>query len=323
MSSNIAKEYIDFSGECIYQYMRLIIGNKVSKANFKQLLAVYNGVKYYNYYPSVSRSFNGNVSHYLKEKIDDLYLNLSPQYKNDLFSFLKQVFCLDNVHEDQIESALLPISSSAKDLENPNETIKELNRLIKENIHKKVNFLNSFKSDVFNLIYTRTSNPKVSLTSLNYEIKFPVLYSETAIRNVYNSGVIDEQRLFIEYNLITVKILKEIINNDFITKYIVDFPYSIFGKKAKKNRLFNIINNDAIKEKLIIKMSYVNYNEHEDQVVEMLQNGFKMAVELDNDIVLTKMNIKKLKIFEYIIIHEEEKAKEFEEIKEKIIIVRK
>ena len=321
MSINIAKKYIDFSNECLIQYAKMIAGSRISKANFKEILTTYNGVRYYNYYSNVSRNKNSNLNFYLNEKMHDLYSEYSEEKIRSLTELVKFILNLDFIRLDQIEGAVLTATALRKDKTGDSEFSHNLTKLLKENLTRKLKYLGEFKSDVFSLKYTRTNNSKVALVSLNYDIKFPVLYSETAIKKVYNSGVIDEQKLFIEYSLISVKILKEIINNDFISKYIVEFPYSIFDKKGKKARLFNLIDNDAIKEKLIIKMDSLQYELNQDAVIEMIQNGYKMAIELNYNFDFNKNNLKRLEIFEYIIVNSDDASKI--EFKNKIIIAGK
>jgi len=318
MSVNIAKKYIDFSNQCLIQYLKMIVGGKVSQANFKKILITYNGARYYNYYQSVSHNKNSNVNYYVDETIKDLYSEYSNERIKDISNLIKFVLRLDFVHLDQVEGAVLEASALRTDKTDENEFSEKLTKLLKDNLSRKLKFLSEFKTDTFKLNYTRTMNPKVTLVSLDYDIKFPVLYSNIAIKKVYNSGIIDEQKLFIEYNLIAVKIMKEIINNDFMSKYIVDFPYSIFDKKAKKNRLFNIIDSDAIKEKLIIKMDSLQFELNQDAVIEMIQNGYKMAIELNYNFDFNKNNLKRLEIFEYILVKPEDAEKI--DYKNKIIV---
>ena len=318
MSINIAKKYIDFSNECLIQYMKLIGGSKISKANFKEILATYNGVRYYNYYPIVSHNKNSNLNYYINEKMRELYPEYSSAKVKGLTDLVKFILGLDFIHLDQIEGAVLTAESIRDDKKQEIDFQQELTKLLKENMNRKIKYLNGFKSDTFTLNYLKTNNPKVALVDLSYDIKFPVLYSETAIKKVYNSGIIDEQKLFIEYSLISIKILKEIINNDFVSKYIVDFPYSIFDKKSKKTRLFTLIDNDAIKEKLVIKMNSLEYEKNQDAVIEMLQAGYKLAIELDSNFDFGKNNVKRLEVFEYIIVDKNNADKI--DFKDKIII---
>ena len=321
MSINIAKKYIEFSNDCLIQYMKMVGGSKISKANFKEILATYNGVRYYNYYPALSHNKNSNLNYHLNEKMHDLYSAYSEERIRKLTNLVRFILSLDFVHLDQIEGAVLTAESIRDDKkQNPNFQ-QEFADLLKENLTRKLKYLSAFKSDVFTLKYTGTNNNKVALVSLVYDIKFPVLYSETAIKKVYNSGIIDEQKLFIEYSLITVKILKEIINNDFSSKYIVDFPYSIFNKKAKKNRLFTLIDSDAVREKIIIKIDSLQYELNQDAVIEMIQNGYKMAIELSYNFDFNKNNLKRLEVFEYIIVDSENASKI--SYRDKIIIARK
>ena len=320
MSINIAKKYIDFSNQCLIQYLKLIIGGKVSQANFKKILTTYNNVRYYNYYPTMSNSKSSNLNYYLNETISGLYPDYSREKLKEISNLIKFVLNLDFIHYDQIEGAVLTATTIRTDKTDENEFVNKLTKLLKENMNRKQKYLDSFRTDVFRLRYERTYNPKVTLVDLDYDIKFPALYSAVAIQKVYKSGIIDEQKLFIEYTLLAVKVLKEIINNDFVSRYIVDFPYTIFSKKTKKNRLFTLIDSDALKDKIIIKMDSTEFEKNQDAVVEMIQAGYKMAIELNYNFDFSPTNLKRLDMFEYIIVSHEDASKL--DYKNKIIIRR-
>lgn len=320
MSINIAKKYIDFSNQCLIQYLKLIIGGKVSQANFKKILTTYNNVRYYNYYPMVSSNKSSNLNYYLNKTIYELYPTYSHEKLQGISELVRFVLSLDFIHFDQIEGAVLTATALRTDKTDETEFVSKLTKLLKENMNRKNKYLDSFKTDIFRLHYEKTYNSKVTLVDLDYDIKFPTLYSAFAIKKVYNSGIIDEQKLFIEYTLLAVKTLKEVINNDFGSRYIVDFPYTIFRKKTKKTRLFTLIDSDALKEKIIVKMDSSQFELNQDAVIEMIQAGFKMAIEINANFEFNKSNLKLLEIFEYIIVSHEDASKI--EYKNKVIIRR-
>ena len=54
----------------------------------------------------------------------------------------------------------------------------------------------------FILSFQKTNIKRLENISIDYDIKFPKLYSEYAIDKVFNSGVIGEDKIFIEYYLV-------------------------------------------------------------------------------------------------------------------------
>ena len=90
--------------------------------------------------------------------------------------------------------------------------------------------------------------------------------------------------------------------------------------KTKKTRLFTLIDSDALKEKIIVKMDSSQFELNQDAVIEMIQAGFKMAIEINANFEFNKSNLKLLEIFEYIIVSHEDASKI--EYKNKVIIRR-
>ena len=82
----------------------------------------------------------------------------------------------------------------------------------------------------FILSFQKTNIKRLENISIDYDIKFPKLYSEYAIDKVFNSGVIGEDKIFIEYYLVCSNILKKIIAGDFSFNYLVDFDINMRDK---------------------------------------------------------------------------------------------
>ena len=64
---------------------------------------------------------------------------------------------------------------------------------------------------------------KTHNVSLDYWFQIPKLYSEYAIDKVYNTDTINEDKMYIEYYIVTSKLLTEITNFDFSNNYLIDF----------------------------------------------------------------------------------------------------
>ena len=98
---------------------------------------------------------------------------------------------------------------------------------------------------------------------------------------------------------------------------IVDFPISIFEKEQKLNRLINIIDNEIVKNNIIIKFKYSDYLVNKDQINTWIKDGFQVAVKIDEEYNYDDSSKIWLDIFTYVIV-DTNKQNFFDE--EKVII---
>ncbi len=146
-------------------------------------------------------------------------------------------------------------------------------------------------------------------------MKFSTIFSATAIERAFNTGTTSEDKLFVEYNMISAQIIKDIIKGNFKKQYIVEFADSLFEKKQKITRLLNIIDNSALQDKLSIKIRHETFLKYRDDAYEMLRSGYKIALIADETIDTDRAELEKLKMFKYILINKD--APYYEEITRK------
>ena len=84
-------------------------------------------------------------------------------------------------------------------------------------------------------------------------------------------------------------------------------------------RLFKIIDNDLIKDRLIFKVTYKDYKNNEINIKNMIKNGYKIAVIIDNEFTINDKILLQLDMFYYIIINDDKLN--FKELKDKTNIV--
>ena len=193
---------------------------------------------------------------------------------------------------------------------------KLLKDLIEDDIKKKEEYLKKFDSKVFSLKLTDyNSTNEVQRVSLKYHMKFSTIFSATAIERAFNTGTTSEDKLFVEYNMISAQIIKDIIKGNFKKQYIVEFADSLFEKKQKITRLLNIIDNSALQDKLSIKIRHETFLKYREDAYEMLRSGYKIALIADETIDTDRAELEKLKMFKYILINKD--APYYEEITRK------
>lgn len=323
MANNIAKEYIDFSKKNIIKYLKVILEKYYNKTLVDSLLEEYISVRYYNNEERKFKSLEANLNYYLKEKSkvlnSDADEEMSFRIKNTFYLF-KYILYFDNVLEcESLKEKILEIDEFRNETLCLNDTlfVDNFYKLVKENELRKAKYLKSFDNEKFILDVFKTNNSKVNKLKLNNTIKFNKIYSDYSIDKVYNEGIVNEQKIFILYYLSSLLILKNVINGEYDKNYIVDFPISIFDKEQKLNRLINIIDNELVKNNIIIRFKYSDYLLYKEKISIWIKEGFQIAIEIDDKYNYDDSSKIWLDIFKYIII-DKNKQNYFD--KEKIIL---
>lgn len=307
--NNIDK-YIKFIKDYLTEYFKLIVKDKYKKIVYNEMLNTYIDIRYFNKYDKKYKQIEKNIEYYIQENLRTLIEEDNKLVKNvnELYYFFWYLLYLDNTLEyDNLDKLIDKIIIDRKEKLDLNDDItKELKSLVKESEKKKNNFFNEYLSDTFNLELKSTNIKNVYNVLLSYNIKFPKIYSSYSINRVFKSDIISEDMCFIEYNMISKVVLDNIINKEYNKEYLVDFPFIITSKKEKTNRLLNIITNDLIREIVIIKVTYEYYTKYKSFISDLIKDGVKFAVIIDDTFDYEESSIIWLNIFTYIITNKED-----------------
>lgn len=305
----VVEEYIEFSKKNILKYLKLILEKYYDKEIVECLVETYINIRYYNI-DQKTKNLEKNINYYLKQKVTEILDEKKAEKIKIIFYTFKYILYFDNVKEyDNLKNIIEEIVEYRKSISLENDEFKEeITKLIKENEKRKQKYLEAFKSDHFLLDQIKKNKKNVYFVELKNNIKFNKIYSSYSINKVYNSGLVNEQKDFIIYYQISIEILKNAIIGNFNQEYIVDFPLSILEKKQKTIRLFSIINNEMIKNSLILKFTYSSYLENKDQINEWIKEGYKVAIIIDEKYNYEEKQKMWLEIFNYIIVDQEKKG---------------
>lgn len=282
---NILDEYVSYIEKNLKNISKLTMGKYFVSKHFNELFDTYKNVRYYDAFEMKKSSFKENVIYYLNKKISDIK-NLEDLTEKNVFAFeiFSEIFLIDFDKNLSVDKYILNLSKKRKeyfDLSEDNFD-KSLANIIKELVDKKNKFMANFFSKNFEVNYYLTNLKKVYNVTISHNIKFPKLYSEYAIDKVFNFDVIGEDKLFIEYQMVNVRFLSEIIQGDFSKNYLLEFQTSIFEKKEKLVRLLRLIDNDITKENFSMKIDYSYYKNNKDTILDMINNGYNFCIFLDN-----------------------------------------
>ncbi len=317
MNCNIASEYILYSQNAIKKYLMMILEHYFDQDIYDDLINAYINTRYYNLYPKVDERLENNIVYYLKKSLqdikDDAKFRKRAKY---MFQMFKYIFCFDGVVECDSVRKLISEIKKFRMLElklvDGDFEVKFYN-LLEHDVISKKEFLESFDDKNFTMNYLKIKD-QIFDCVLEHNLKFSKLYSDYAIAKVFNSKVINEQKTFVSYPLVAVKALQDVIKGNFTKTYLIDYVFSIAGKPKKNKKLLNYIDNDIIKEKVVLKIDYADYKTDREKVYELTRRGFKVALKIDKTFVFNEETMKILTLFSYLITND---SKLYDQIKEK------
>lgn len=312
MTYNIMTEYVIYTKKFLEKFMKKYFQNAYNAKIAKEYIETYIEARYENYGGNESqRIFYRRIYSALKRKCEEMQYDLDEKElikAKNMLEVYQYVFYIDFVRPLKIELKEFVKQIYEKrlikfELENVENLQNELYQMIKKFREDKEKYLKKFESSHFELVTTKYLLVKdLYKVDLKYHFKLPYIFSDKAIEEVYNENVIFEDKIIIEYMMLTAFIIKMINEGKFNTLYLVDFPVTLFEKENKKEKVLKIISEPAIQERIRIKITNTNFEKHREEIYELMKLGYKFVLEVDDTFEVTQENIKKLSIFSYVII---------------------
>lgn len=326
MTINIINQYIELIKKQINEYMKLVFENNFNKKYCEIYTEKYINIRYYNFYEEdENNTIRTRILDNLKKVQEELEKKLYVDKKTieNIRVFYYFVLYFDNVvYYKDLEKIIQKITKlREKNLGKKNNGFdKKLYLKMAEFIKQKEEFIKKFETNEF---YIKLSNYPQKLhiyrVNLKYNIEFPLTYSNYAVEKAFATGIIDEDKLIIEYYLVTMQILKDILKQNFKKQYIVEFSSSLLKKPKKLKNLLNVINSTAVQEKLSIKIRYGKFIKNKEKVYELMRKGYKIAIVLDDTFEVNVKNLQTLDMFKYVIVNKT--FKDYKKIKDRNNII--
>ena len=113
-----------------------------------------------------------------------------------------------------------------------------------------------------------------------------------------------------------MQILKDVLKLNFKRKYILEFADTLLKKPKKIKGILNIISSSAVQDKVSLKIKYEQFIQNKEIIYDLMRNGYKITIILDNSFDVTFKNIETLQMFEFVIISRD--LKKYNEIKQEV-----
>lgn len=323
--NNLMDTYLNFTEKKIKKYMKIIFSTYYDEDLVKEYLRTYINARYYNIKNTdkPARAFYLRILDELEYKEDILMEKCEEesesldekQAKLNLIHIIKEVFgyvlFFDNVRNvenfktidsvKEIVEKIFELVSSSLNIKVPQDAENKLYKEVNSDMIEKDVFLEKFETDEFALKFENTDfSEDVYYVSLEHDVRMPMQYSESAIEKVFEEGIIAEDKLQIEYILLSVVSIRDIINGNFKDSYIAEFTSSLFKKKQKMNGILALISNQALQEKVNLNIRYSDYIKNQKSVLDYTKLGYNFVITLD-DLVKSVEDVEKLKMFKLVI----------------------
>lgn len=308
MITNIVDRYISILKEEFKDYSKLILGKNFNTEIFNIYLENYIESRYYNFIEDTNiRTFRDR----LINEIETTKSNMLDKgiYKENILNsqceIFKNLLVFDNVSTVQSEEVSLNKLQEIYIETHKDNNFKNI--FLDKNIYYdnlKRSLKDKYESKIFNVKYFKLGK-YIYISKLEFNIKFSKIYSKSFIETAFSTGTTNEDKLQVEYSIVSRDILNDILGHDFKKKYILNLAESLLNKQKKMKSLLNILNSSALQEKASLLITYSNFIKYKDNIYKFIKLGYKFSVYLDESFKLDIANLERLNMFEYSIISNE------------------
>ena len=321
---NMLEEYINFEKNNINIFAKEVLSEIYDEEMFTPLLNAYIDTRYYNTYSEDNSEIEENIFKHLNKALTKMMDNVDNETKDkmtEMYVLFNYILCFDNVNEMDDKILVKILCDHRKDLFGTTDNLfqENITKLITNTKKKRKKFLSLFNTDGFYLEKYTTSKENLIDIELNHKLKFPKIYSDYAIDRVFKTEDIGEDRLLVEYYLISETIINDIKACSTNTNYLIEFSSSLFDDKEKLQKVQKIAESDCFKNQAVFKVTLEEYVKHGNNIKDMIRNGYRFAIyigreKIDDDFIL-------FSIFEYIIVSKNSKYCKEAKDNDKIVII--
>lgn len=316
MTANLMQIYVKNTRNFIKNFTKIFLAQSYNEEISEEYINTYIDARIYNFGDETQKFFYKKIYSSIinkKEELKNTIKDIDEKLLEDNLNVYQFILYLDGVRPfADLKEFVKTICESRKskfelcsvsNLEN--RIYKETKRYLDEKeALMTVNDTKDFSLDIEKcILIDNTYN-----VNINYNFKFPYIYSNKVIQEVYNDGVINEDKLLIEYMLLSEVCVKDINKCNFATKYLVDFASSLYEKTKKLKQITNVLNDAAIQDKVYLKIKYNDFEEYKELIYSLMKDGFKFAMIIDETFNPSQITYKKISIFEYLIVPEQVKC---------------
>ncbi len=313
--NNIIEKHILKTQKRFKKYCNLILKSKYDRVIAEELIARYIDARYYNFEVDESiKIFYRRIFDSIKKRSLEL-IKATPEkkeiidYTTDLFQYFFYFdFVRNNMEVDHIINKIADMRATRLNIKSAEtaDFIQGFAKLVEEDTLEVQENLDLYYSDDFELEVKKinSKNKEFYRVKLLYNFELPKIFSQEAIDEVYNTDIIAEDKLFVEYPMVLNMTLIDILNGVFDKFYIVDFSVDLLSKKKKLEQILQMLDNQTAQDKIVFEVGFEEFKENKTEIFKLIKRGFGFALRTNENMpIFTIDEIKILDIFDCIIVH--------------------
>lgn len=302
---------------------------KVNEPTIKSIfLKSYIDARYYNNCGDINVAYDGrNVVPRIDDVLDKIKFELIEKYNgndnnykdkvvkyNIIFKIINYVEKYSKVkdleekkkrYKDKLLEYLNTNYLTDKDIDNLVSKIikitKTYNSMLKYSLEK-------METNLFELKYSRINDSKIYAVQIEHNLSFSKVYSDYIIEKTYNEGIVAEDKLAVMLNILSTKIIENMFEGNFSTKYLIYMPEELYEKSTKIGNLFEMFEDEFAKNSIIVLLDYNELSDNKIIIKNLVKKGYKFAINIGNSIIKEK-DLELMYIVEYIFIENKEDIK--------------
>lgn len=326
-SKNILEKFVSIKIEEINEIFNIIDDDGKTYVNEptikNKLMTSYIDAKYYNYYGDMDVSNIKKHTLKIEKYLENIAEIMKQNYKgndtkysdkvNRFLSIFKVIINLEyggmfiddkRAKEEFYKKELLKYNKkydySEVKIKEAIPTILKIQRNyvgIIDYLFKKI------ETNMFKLEYDRLKNEKnIYALNLEHNISFSQIYSDYIIDKTYSEGVIAENKILVLLNLLSIKLVKDMIESEFNKKYVLYLPKSIYSKEKKIEKILNLIDDEHARESVLLLIKIEDLDKYKTLVKKLKKKGYQFTIGINSEMKIEEANQEVMNLADYIFV---------------------
>ena len=313
---------------------------KVNEPTIKDIfLKSYIDAKYYNNCGDINVNYDGRnvltrideVLDLVKDKLIEDYKGTDNNYKNKVIKYNIIFKIINYIEKNAKINELDEKKKRYKDklLEYLNTdylTNSDIDKLVSKLIKITKTYrsmlkysLDKMQTSLFSIKYSKINNSKIYGAKIEHNLSFSKVYSDYIIEKTYNEGIVAEDKLAVLLNILSTKIVNNMLDGNFSLKYLIYIPFDLYEKTTKIGNIFEMFEDEFAKNSIIVLLNYREFNKKSTIIKNFIKKGYKFAINIGSSIV-KESDLEIMYIVDYIFIENEEDSKQIpKDLRNKVI----
>ena len=325
-NKNVIDTAMFIKREELNELVNLLLGEEANRSGAvtirKTLIDIYIEAKYYNQFNEEGTKSTGKG---LVKKIEKVIIESGIDLINKYNGKNEKYGEIVNIHANALTliAKLEYAKDSVSDFKAKNEFYeKELIKRYKDMDEERTAFvvsgivkiqrnyasmleylLKTLETNMFSLNFNKLSSRKdIYGLELHHNISFNKVYSDYIIDKTYSEGIIAEDKMSVLLNLLSIRIIRDMISFDFNKQYLLYIPSSLYTKEKKLNKLLKMIDDNYAKDNVLILISIKELLSNKTVVKSLRRIGYKYAIVFDNETTINSKDRGNIYVADYIFI---------------------